>query len=83
MNPAAVCRKAAAMLSELEWASDWYGDSCCPRCGAMRDLDLPSTDRYPHEPAGAHRPICDLRAMICELKAVEGTAAKVQRKENE
>lgn len=50
--------------------TEWSLDGCiCLHC-----------DRYPYE---GHHDDCPLTAMIAELEAVEGTAAKVQRKENE
>lgn len=41
----------------------------CPTCSA--------------DPDDGHELNCNLAQMIAELEAVEGTAAKVQRKENE
>lgn len=61
--------RMASMLRRLEWAGDIHGDAACPCCSARRDIDLPANPErgYAFEPAGVHRPGCDLATLLRDL----------------
>jgi hypothetical protein len=69
MNHADVCRRAATMLRGFEFSEDGHSGRWCSHCGSLW--------------SDGHESDCGLADLIDELEAVEGTAAKVQRKEQE